>query len=259
MAGNYTQPPLNSTYARAPMDAGTLALTTMQPPGIAGLECTAPTLLTDPEPWSGSIPAAIGMAALVRIPIPGTGGLCIEFSPKGWVPKQGSTSTLFFQDVSGKRHLRLDYGYNVATKTIDYHWNEKKTVKVFGIVDHTTVGPSEKLAYHLARYFKYAGRTLMVVGVAADVASVVVADRPLRRATQVVSGWAAAWAGCKVVGAGGAAAGTLMSPLGTAVGGVGGCLIGGVAGYWAGSALAGEVFDWAENTVFQQLPEYSTP
>src|SRR5579875_1366442 len=36
----------------------------------------------------------------------------IELSPRGWVPKSGSTSTVFIQDAAGKRVLRLDYGYN---------------------------------------------------------------------------------------------------------------------------------------------------
>ena len=41
----------------------------------------------------------------------GDRGLAIEFKPRGKVPAE-LTSTLFFQDVTGKRHLRLDYGYH---------------------------------------------------------------------------------------------------------------------------------------------------
>lgn len=59
-----------------------------------------------------SIPIALGLAAAIRIPVPDSNGLAIELSPRGHVPKSGSTSTLFIQDKSGKRHLRLDYGYN---------------------------------------------------------------------------------------------------------------------------------------------------
>ena len=210
-------------------------------------------------PQSGSIPFAVGLASVVRIPIPGTGGLCIEFSPRGWVPKTGSTSTLFFQDITGKRHLRLDYDYNVKTKTIDYHWNQKGVSAQFGITNHAPAGQAGEIAYNAAKYFKYAGRVLLVVGVAIDVVSVVQASKPLRRASEVVAGWAGAWAGCETVGAGGAAVGLLASPLGSAVGGVGGCIIGGIGGYWAGSKVGGAVYDWAEDTIFMPLPETNRP
>jgi hypothetical protein len=210
---------------------------------------------SDTAPVSGAIPYAIGQSSIVRIPIPGTDGLCIEFKARGRLPSTGSTSTLFFQDASGRRHLRLDYGFNARTGTIDYHWNQKGTHSTFGIGDHTLAGPAEKAAYQAAKYFRYAGRVLMVVGLAVDAISIVRASRPLRRATQVISGWAAAWAGCEVVGAGGAALGTMASPLGTAVGGIGGCIIGGIGGYYGGSTLGGQVYDWAQDTFFTPLPE----
>jgi hypothetical protein len=76
-------------------------------------------------PLEGEIPTAIGAASVVRIPVPGTQGMAIELGPRGWTPKGGSTSTLFIQDVVGKRNLRLDYGYNVKTGTVNYHWNQK--------------------------------------------------------------------------------------------------------------------------------------
>jgi len=175
-----------------------------------------------PIPMSGAIPIAIGQPALVRIPIPGQGGLCIEFRPRGFVPKGGSTSTLFFQDTTGKRHLRLDYGYNKVTKTINYHWNQSGTHQTFGIADHAPVGRGGIGAYKAARYFRHAGCV-------------------------------------QVVGAGGAAIGTAASPLGTAAGGVGGCIIGGAAGYYAGSRIAGQVYDWAEDTVFTPVPRMVAP
>ena len=99
-----------------------------------------------------------------------------------------------------------------------------------------------------------------MVGTAIDVVSIVQAGKPLKRATEVVAGWAGAWAGCKVVGAGGAAVGTLIEPgSGTAIGGVGGCIIGGAGGYYAGSTLAEQVYDWAEDTFFTPLPEVQKP
>jgi len=161
--------------------------------------------------------------------------------------------------MTGKRQLRLDYGWNVGTKTIDYHWNQTGVHQTFGIANHSPAGRSGQIAYNAAKYFKYAGRVLLVAGIALDTISIVQASKPLRRASQVVTGWAAAWVGCKVVGAGGAALGTLASPIGTAVGGVGGCVIGGFGAYHAASGLTGRVYDWVEDTYFFPLPETAAP
>jgi len=216
-------------------------------------------MLSDPfAPPSGSIPYALGMSSIVRIPIPGTNGLFIELRPRGRTPRGGSTSTLFFQDISGRRHLRLDYGYNAVTRTINYHWNQSGTHATFAISDHAPAGRLEASAYHAARHFRRAGRVFAVVGVGADLVSIVVANAPIRRASAVVGAWALAWAGCKTGGAGGAAAGTAMSPIGTAIGGVGGCIIGGYAGYRAGTAMGGVVFDLAQTT-FTRVPELPAP
>lgn len=205
-------------------------------------------------PISGAIPYAVGQAAVIRIPIPGTERLAIEFKARGWVPKGGSTSTLFFQDPTGKRHLRLDYGINEKTNMIDYHWNQKGVHSTFGIEDHTPAKNSGKITYQTTKYFRFAGRALLVTGITIDVFSIVQATKPLRRATQVVSAWALAWAGCKVVGAGGAYVGTAGGPIGIAIVGVTGCVVGGVGGYFAGEELAAEVYDWGEDTFFSPLP-----
>jgi hypothetical protein len=67
-------------------------------------------------------------------------------------------------------------------------------------------------------------------------------EQSASQASQAVAGWAAAWAGCKVVGVFGAGFGTGLEPGGgTAVGGFVGCIIGGAVGYYASSEVAGEV------------------
>jgi len=81
---------------------------------------TGPTSATD-FPMYGQVPMALGVSTVIRIPVPGTRNLAIEFFARNY--KGNSTSTVFIQDLSGKIHLRLDHGYNVATKTVDYHWN----------------------------------------------------------------------------------------------------------------------------------------
>lgn len=218
-------------------------------------------------PWSGAVipMAGAGAASSVRIPVPGTQGLCLQlYAPGGY---KGSTSTLFFVEDPGKkfgRQLRLDYGEQKlpnGTKAITYHWNQSKTLPTFGITNHTPVSGAAPATYHAARYFRHGGRFLGVVGMAVDAVSIVQADKPLRRATEVVAGWAGAWAGCKVVGAGGATAGfwagseapIVGNAIGAGIGGLGGCIIGGGVGYFVGSTVAGVVYDWAEDTRFRPL------
>jgi hypothetical protein len=210
---------------------------------------------------AGSVVVGTGMASVVRIPVPGTNGLHIELSPRGWTPHGGSTSTVFIQDSTGKQHLRLDYGYNTKTGKVDYHWNVGKKGKgfvkqKFGVADHAPAGRGGPALYRGAKFFRYAGRALLVVGIAADVYSIAVARKRYRQVLQVASGWAGAWIGCKVVGAGGAALGTAIEPGGgTAIGGLGGCVVGGIGGYLGFSTAAGEAYDWVEETYFVPLPE----
>ena len=210
------------------------------------------------EPMSGAVQVGVGLASVVRIPVPNSGGLFIELSPAGYVPKAGSTSTLFIQSLDGKQQLRLDYGYNKVSGKVDYHWNQKGTFDRFGIKDHTTVGKAGEALYKGARYFKYAGRVLLVVGLAVDVYSIVVAEKKWRQVAKVAAGWAGATAGCETVGAGGAYAGTFVEPgLGTAVGGILGCVVGGIGGYAGASWAAGRTYDWVEETFFTRVPEFS--
>jgi hypothetical protein len=213
-------------------------------------------------PLSGAVPfmAGPGVASVARIPIPGTNGLAVELSPRGFVPQGSSTSTVFIQDVAGKKHLRLDYGYNIRTQTIDYHWNQKGTFNTFGIADHTTVGTAGRVAYKAAKYLKYGGRVLLVVGIVSDAWSIVTSSKPLRQTAKVVGGWAGAWGGCEVGGAALGAAGTAIEPGGgTAVGGFFGCIGGGIGGYFFGSKVGGFIYDWAEDTFFTPLPAIAQP
>lgn len=204
--------------------------------------------------------AVPSIASVVRIPVPGTRGLAIELSPRGYVPKSGSTSTLFIQTMDGKRCLRLDYGYNKVTKTIDFHWNQKGTFKEFGIADHAVAGPAGGALYKSARYVKWGGRALMVIGLAIDTYEIVTSDRPWRQAAGVAGGWAGAWVGCKAGGAIGSAVGTAVEPGGgTAVGGFVGCMIGGGVGYWAGKKLVIEAWDMAQPEIVKPVKEIPPP
>jgi hypothetical protein len=213
------------------------------------------------EPMSGAVPVGVGLASYVRIPIPGTNGLAIELNPpSGWKGK--STSSLFFHDKTGKRTLRLDYGPNKNTgKSVNYHWNQKGTTKdlPFDIKNHQLAGQRGAILYRGAKYFKYAGRSLLVVGAGMDAYSIVVADKPMRRSTEVVSAWAMAWVGCKTVGSISARVGTLAGPEGTAIGGIGGCIVGGFVGYSVGEKGGEVVYDWAEDTVFRPVPTSPSP
>lgn len=207
---------------------------------------------------SGTV-VGTAMAAVLRIPVPGSNGLFIELSPRGHVPATGSTSTIFIQDATGKRHLRLDYGYNKTTGKVDYHWNQKGTHAKFGIPDHAAAGRGGKVLYQGAKYFKYAGRVFLVVGAAVDIYSIVVAKKRLRQTVRVAAGWAGAAGGCKLVGAIGAVGGSVEPGGGTALGGGLGCIVGGIGGYFGASWAAGEAYDWVEETFFEPVPEVSGP
>ena len=215
---------------------------------------SAQYITAEDDPISGLTPASLGAASVLRIPVPRTNGLGIELTPRGWTPKGGSTSSLFIQDLTGKRHLRLDFGYNKASGSVEWHWNQKGTNANFGINNHTPVGSFEQALGVSAKYYKYAGRMLLVAGIVIDLYSIVTSSRPLRRSVQVVSGWAAGGAACEAVGAGGAELGTAIAPgLGTAVGGLIGCAIGAFIGYRAAGAATGYLYDWAEGTVFAKV------
>jgi hypothetical protein len=117
MSGQRQPGPVGGNAQVEDIDAGTSARISTPAPALAQTAARSQSSsagpVTSDVPMSGGVLYAIGQASVVRIPVPGTNGLCIELNPKGWVPSGGSTSTLFFQDATGKRNLRLDYGYNV--------------------------------------------------------------------------------------------------------------------------------------------------
>jgi hypothetical protein len=80
---------------------------------------------------------------------------------------------MFIQDMTGKRRLSLNYGYNTKTKTLDFHWTQKGTFKEFGITDQAPAGTGGEALFKGARYLRYGGRVLLVVGAAIDINSIV--------------------------------------------------------------------------------------
>lgn len=219
-----------------------------------------PDVIAEREPVGGLLVVAAGTGALLRIPVPGTKGLAIELSPRGWQPKGGSTSSLFIQDLTGKRHLRLDFGFNKNSQLFEWHWNQKGTNAQFGITNHTSVGAAEQILGQGAKIYRYVGHAFLIAGAAMDAYSIVVSSQPLRRSVQVVSGWAAAAGGCKVLGAGGAYLGTAVAPgVGTAVGGFLGCAAGSFIGYLTAEEISGHLFDWTAGALFGRLRGESPP
>jgi hypothetical protein len=200
-----------------------------------------------------------GVASTARIPVPGT-KLFVELSPRGWVPKGGSTSALFIQDATGKKVLRLDYGYNKTTGAVDYHWNQKGTFAEFGITDHASAGASGEVLFKGAKFLKYGGRALLVVGIAMDAYSIVVAKKRMRAVVRVAAGWAGAEGGAVVLGEWGAGIGTAIEPGGgTAVGAFVFGVIGGAGGYFGASWAAEKTYDWVEDTFFEPVPLTARP
>ena len=192
-------------------------------------------------------------------------------APGGTSPRSGSTSSIFIQDATGRRNLRLDYGYNKTNKTnktIEYHWNQKGVFDDFGISNHQTAGRMAGAAHWSAKAYRWLGRRLIVYGLILDTYSIVVASKPIQRATEVAGrlgpghGPAAGSSGPEGHGAGGAlgtAVPVLGNAAGAAIGGIGGCIIGGIAGYRLGETAGARVYEWAEDTTFFPLPWEPSP
>jgi hypothetical protein len=219
-------------------------------------------------PMDGAVPA-IGVTSIIRIPFPGKGHLVLSLHPPAGF--KGSTSTVFVMEAGSKyKGLRLDYGFNKATKTVDYHWNiEGKIARSTfpGITNHMPAGTVGKYLFQGAKAFRYVGRTFVVIGAVVDAVSIVEASNPLRRSSQVVSAWAGAWIGAEAGGEAGAfvggLGGSVIPGVGTAAGGIVVGFIGAVAGGWKGYQLGekagGAVYDWAANTNFNPLPKVPVP
>jgi hypothetical protein len=226
-----------------------------EPPRIltAGVSLLPAVQRHDQESSAGS--AAVvgpGVASVVRIRVPGT-DYFIELSPRNF-PANKSTSALFIQDQAGRRVLRLDFGFNKRTGQVDYHWNQQRTFADFGIQDHTPAGPAGEALFKGAKVFKYGGRALLILGIAMDAYSIVVAKRRWRQVARVAAGWGGAAAGAELLGAWGAGVGSIEPGGGTAIGGIVGGIVGGIAGYAGASWAVGKAYDWVEETYFEPVP-----
>lgn len=149
--------------------------------------------------------------------------------------------------------LRLDYGYNKSSGQVDYHWNQERTFADFGIADHTVAGSTGETLFKAAKVFKYGGRALLILGIAMDAYSIVVAKKRWRQVARVAAGWAGATAGAEYLGAWGAGFGSAEPGGGTAIGGIVGGIVGGFAGYAGASWAVGETYDWVEETYFAPI------
>jgi hypothetical protein len=248
-------PNVRAFRAHTPGPAGVLDF---EPPRILTAGSTpasngSPANGKDPENRKGSAPVVgTGVASVARIRVPGT-SYFVEFSPRNF-PAGKSTSALFIQDKAGRRVLRLDYGYNKTTGQVDYHWNQERTFADFGIKDHTVAGSPGEALFKGAKLFKYGGRALLIVGIAMDAYSIVVARKRWRQVARVAAGWAGAAAGAEFLGAWGAGFGSVEPGGGTALGGIVGGIVGGIAGYAGASWAIGEAYDWVEETYFEPVP-----
>lgn len=132
-------------------------------------------LRTWEAPIAGSV-TALGVASIVRIPIPGTvlpnlpKGLVLSLQPPAGY--KGSTSSIFIRNPDdarfGKPGLRLDYGPNKATGRIDYHWNVegggRARARFPNITNHMPAGPTGAALHWGAPGFRIAGRLFIVAG-----------------------------------------------------------------------------------------------
>jgi len=199
--------------------------------------------MSDHVPVSGKIPFAVGQTSAVRIPVPGTRGLCLELSARGRVPGCGSASTLFVRHPAGHLQSRLDFAYNRRSRTIDFQWSQNAALPSF-----VSGGQAQPIVPWLVPHsprkcYRYAGRALLVGGVVADTVSIVQASTPLRSASGTVREWCARWLGPSSTPG--------CTPLASALD----CVIAALSGLTTPAELALQVYDWAESTLFTPLDE----
>jgi hypothetical protein len=211
---------------------------------------------------SGSVKPFINIlkgsvVSIVRIPVPIGKNLYLELRPRNFKGK--STSTIFIQDAS-KRHIRLDYGYNKRTGSVDYHWQQEKGLsETFKITNHQPAGKWGKWLYRLGKTTKYIGRIFVVFALITDIYHITIAEKPLRRASRATGGWVIGIRGCKQVGSWGAAFGYRLHPLfGTIILGGLGCVAGGIGGGYLGDRMGSEVYDLAETGYYRILQPEQT-
>jgi hypothetical protein len=173
------------------------------------------------EEMSGSILFGVG-SELVRVKIPGTSGLYVQFP--GAATANGR-SPLFILDSAAKRHFRLDYVPNHVTRQIDYQWIEIPAGS----------GPARRGAplNGTTRHFRYRGRVLVVAGLA-DSGSLVTAAKRWRQTARAANRGIA----------------TIEPGEGVAI-----RVVRGLGGYAGDLWVAGPAFDWVEETCFERVPE----
>jgi hypothetical protein len=209
----------------------------------------------DATGYAGSVLVSGGDARKIRIPIPGTKGLYIEFVNRGYQPKGGSTAGVFIQDKLGKRYLMLDYSFNKAKGSVEYHWNQSGTFDKFKIANHTSAGKSGEIIYKASKTFVGVGKRIVIIGLVLDGISIVIAKKKLRQVVKVVGGWQGAALGCRSFGAIGALAGSAEPGGGNIILGGIGCAVGLIVGGIAGSEVAGSGYDLIEEIYFEHLSE----
>ena len=94
---------------------------------------------------------------------------------------------------------------------------------------------------------------LFVVGIVMDLYAIAVANKRWRQVLKVASGWAGATAGAAELGALGAELGSVEPGLGTAIGGIYGSLVGGIAGDAGASWAAKATYDYVDELYCERL------
>ena len=128
-----------------------------------------------------------------------------------------------------------------------YHVNQKGMHGLFGASDISPIAAADLPAARGLRFARTGGRVLLIVGVAVDAYTLTQSavqsahsgtPRPLlAQAVRVAGSWGGAWAGAKLMCAGGALATSETGP-GAVVGCIVGGAIGGFAGYYGADWIA---------------------
>lgn len=161
-------------------------------------------------------------------------------APRGARLPPGGSSSVVFATLPNQpnKGIRLDYGYNKGTSSVNWHWNQKGSASNFLVTNHSTSGA--KLSGWALKSTKYAGRLLLVGGVIQSGSAIYSSEEPLQEAAHQASGWAGSFVGGAAGAQAGAALGAAIGAPFMGIGAVPGAVVGGFVGGVAGGAAGWE-------------------
>lgn len=158
-------------------------------------------------------------------------------------PRPNSSSSIFWQNVSGKKHGRLDRHVVTLKGGIQPYGNVPRTHlnytsgTGFFKYDHGLSPRGGTYLHYSAIFIRRSGGAMMALGAVTDAYSLATSSNKASEASRIAGGWAGAYYGAQYLGTQLAAYGASYGPYGIMAGGLAGSIGGGALGYWGGSLM----------------------